>query len=204
MLKQRFLELMKKYSEDEIYNKKCWKEIEEYYTSKSRYYHNLDHLTNLFIEIDEVKDQITDIDSLSFVVYYHDIIYKPTKSDNEHQSALVLKESLSKTSFSNINKCMTIIEHTKEHQLTKDKDTNLLLDMDLSILGQKKEVYIEYINNIRKEYKIYPDFMYHKGRKKVLKNLLSTNSIYKTTHFKKKYEKQAKENLRFELARLES
>ncbi|MGE5944923.1 MAG: hypothetical protein ACM31G_11355, partial [Flavobacteriales bacterium] len=80
--------------------------------------------------------------------------------------------------------------------------TNILLDLDLSILGKSPEEYKKYCENIKKEYHIYPDFMYRKGRIKVLKNLLDLNSIYKTSFFKNVYEEQAKMNVRFELTQL--
>lgn len=202
MLKETFLNLIKKYSDDQSYNLECWTEIENNYSSKSRYYHNLEHIENMLVELDKVKSKITDLDSLLFAIYYHDIIYKSTKSDNEHKSALIFEKRISKTSFINLNKCKAQIEATKEHKLSDDYDTNILLDLDLIILGKSQKEYQEYSNNIRKEYKIFPDFVYRKGRKKVLKSILEKDSIYKTEYFIKHYEKQAKENLRLELNQL--
>ena len=76
-----------------------------------------------------------------------------------------------------------------EHQ---DCDTSYisdyLLDLDLSILGKNPEEYRRYCDNIRKEYSIYPDFIYRKGRRKVLQNILELDSIYKTDFFKQAYE----------------
>lgn len=85
-----------------------------------------------------------------------------------------------------------------------DADTNFLLDIDLSILGKSPEVYKKYTEDIRKEYKIYPDFMYGKGRTKVLKSILELEAIFKTDFFKKAYEKQARENLTAELSQLKA
>ena len=97
---------------------------------------------------------------------------------------------------------MTQIELTKEHQLATDEDTNFLLDIDLSVLGKNPEEYKQYSDNIRKEYRIYPDFMYRKGRLKVLKNMLALDAIYKTEFFKQAYENQARENLKLEISKL--
>lgn len=202
MLKHQFLELIEKYSDNKGYNLECWDEIEKNYSSKSRHYHNLEHIENMLIELDNVKSKIQDLDALLFAIYYHDIIYKPTKNDNEHQSASIFKKRISKTSFTNLSKCMAQIEATKEHKLSNDYDTNILLDIDLSILGKSTTAYKKYCEDIRKEYSIYPDFMYKRGRKKVVKSILDLNSIYKTAFFKQKFENQAKENLRFELNQL--
>tara|TARA_R110002051_G_scaffold298997_1_gene366056 strand:+ start:5460 stop:6074 length:615 start_codon:yes stop_codon:yes gene_type:complete len=204
MLKETFINLISKYSDDEAYNTKCWLEIEKAYSSKSRHYHNLDHLKNMLVELEKVKAAVEDIDSLLFSIFYHDIVYKATKSDNEHQSALLFEKRISKTSFSQIDKCKTQIELTKEHKPSMDADTNFLLDIDLSILGKSSEVYKKYTEDIRKEYKIYPDFMYGKGRTKVLESILELETIFKTDFFKKAYEKQARANLTAELNHLKT
>ncbi|MBB5267047.1 hypothetical protein [Algibacter amylolyticus] len=202
MIKEKFLNLMTKYSDNEKYNLECWSEIEKHYTSKSRHYHNLEHLENMLIELENVKSQIRNLDTLLFSIYYHDIVYKATRSDNEHQSAIVFEKRINKTSFDGIIDCMNQIEATKEHKHSTDNDTNILLDLDLSVLGKSTEEYSKYSKNIRKEYRVYPDFMYRKGRKKALKNIIELNSIFKTDYFISKYESQAKENLKFELEQL--
>jgi predicted metal-dependent HD superfamily phosphohydrolase len=202
MIKEKFLNLIRKYSENEDYNLECWNEIENNYSSKSRHYHNLEHLENMLSELNKIQSEIKDLDCLLFAIYYHDIIYKPTKSNNEHQSALTFKSRIAKTSFDKLNECMSQIEATKEHKISNDYDTSILLDLDLSVLGKNPQEYKEYCESIRKEYQIYPDFMYRKGRKKVLKNILELDFIYKTDYFKQLYENQAKENLKLELKQL--
>ncbi|MCK7591665.1 hypothetical protein M0G43_13840 [Subsaxibacter sp. CAU 1640] len=203
MLEQTFIDLITNYSDNKSYNLECWKEIKKNYTSKSRHYHNLQHLEHMLNELESVKSQVQDLDTLLFAIYYHDIFYKSTKTDNEHQSALLFEKRISKTTFPNINKCKAQIEATKEHKLSTDPDTNLLLDLDLSILGKDPKEYQTYSANIRKEYKIYPNFMYRKGRAKALNSILQQDTIFKTDTFITKYEAQARENLKTELELLE-
>lgn len=202
MLERKFLDLISKYSQNHRYNSECWVEISNYYSSKNRFYHTLEHLENMLKELEKSELLVQDLDSLLFSIFYHDIIYKSTKTDNEHKSALILESRLSETSFENIEKCKAQIEATKDHALSAHGDTNILLDLDLSILGKSRKEYDKYSAAIRKEYKIYPDFMYRKGRKKVLKHMLENSSIYKTDFFKDLYELQARENLQFELNQL--
>lgn len=204
MLKDLFLKLIRKYSNNENYNSECWSEIENKYSSKTRHYHNLNHLKNMITELRNVESQVENLDTLLFAIYYHDIIYNPAKSDNEHQSALLFNKRISETSFANLQECMALIDSTKEHKLSKDKDTNILLDIDLSTLGKSTYEYKEYCENIRKEYQMYSDAAYCKGRKEVIMNILELDSIYKTAFFKQEYENQAKENLRNELRQLKS
>lgn len=201
-MKEKFLNLIQKYSNNDDYNLECWNEIEKNYSSKSRHYHNLGHLKNMITELDKVQSDVKNLDTLMFAIYYHDIVYKATKSNNEHQSALTFKNRITKTSFKNLRECMHQIEATKEHKLSNDNDTNILLDLDLTILGKSYKEYKRYCDNIRKEYNIYPDFMYRKGRRKALKSILELDYIFKTDFFKQEYENQAKENLMLELKQL--
>ncbi len=203
MLKEKFLGLIGQYSTDMDYHGACWQEIETQYSAKSRYYHNLEHLEHMISGLEQVKTHIENLDALLFSIYYHDIIYKPTKSNNEHQSTLFFEKRITNTSFDSIPLCMTQIEATKAHQKSTTHDTNILLDLDLSILGQPPDTYYKYTKKIRKEYRMYPNFMYRKGRKKVLSHFLALESIFKTDFFKNQYEQQARENLNYELNQLQ-
>ncbi|WP_139419536.1 HD domain-containing protein [Chryseobacterium mulctrae] len=204
ILKDRFESLCLNFTKDKILIEKFWFEIEKKYSGKSRYYHNLQHLENMFEEIDAVRNQIEKFDNISFSIFYHDVIYDPTSKLNEEKSADIAKERLESLDVNNddIQKVYKQILSTKSHQKSKDEDTNFLLDADLSILGKSSEVYSEYTKQIRKEYSIYPDFLYKPGRKKVLQHFLELESIYKTEFFKNKYETQARENIEFELKSL--
>ena len=67
---------------------------------------------------------------------------------------------------------------------------------------QEQVLYDTYCQQVRKEYSIYPDFLYKPGRKKVLEHFLNMERIFKTTYFFDLYEAQARENLRRELSSL--
>ena len=78
-------------------------------------------------------------------------------------------------------------------------DNAYLLDFDLSILGSDWDSYRNYTIQIRKEYKIYPDFMYKSGRKKVLQHFLERETLYFTEAYQVTHENRARENLKKEL-----
>lgn len=204
ILKDRFETLCLNFSENKILVEKFWTEIENNYSTKSRYYHNLPHLENMFEEIDAVRDQIEKFENISFSIFYHDMIYDASSKLNEEKSADVAKERLESLGVNN-DKIQNIYEQilaTKSHKKSENKDTNFLLDADLSILGKSSEAYSEYTKQIRKEYSIYPDFLYKPGRKKVLQHFLELENIFKTEYFRGKYEIQARENIESELKNL--
>lgn len=199
-----FSNLISKFSSDEKLKNDYWTEIEKSYSQKNRKYHNLSHLENMILELENVKNQISDYDALLFSVFYHDIIYKATSKDNEEKSAEKAKISLEKLNISN-DKIINIYNQilaTKSHKTSDDSDTNFLLDVDLAILGKDWKIYENYIQKIRKEYSIYPDFLYKPGRKKVLTHFLEFEEIFKTEYFQEKYEKMARENIQREITML--
>lgn len=202
MLKDIFTGLVNTYTTDPLTAEKLWADIEKHYTSPKRHYHNLQHLKNMYAQLEACRKQINDWDTLMFSLFYHDIIYKATSKDNEEKSALAAIKALSSIGYpkDKIRLCGEQILETKSHALSPDNDTNLFTDADLSILGSDWNNYLEYSRQVRKEYAIYPDFMYNPGRKKVLEHFLQMENIFKTPHFKQKFEKQANENLIAEIA----
>lgn len=201
MLKDTFIRLLRNYSDNDRLTNELWTEIEKNYSSKKRHYHTLQHLDNLLGQLTEIKDEIRNWNIILFTLYYHDIIYNSLKSDNEEKSAKLAEKRMSKISVpnDNIELCKNQILATKSHIKSTDNDTNYFTDADLSVLGQPWEVYSSYYKNVRKEYSIYPDFVYNSGRKKVLNHFLTMDRIFKTDFFYNKFETQAKHNLQIEL-----
>lgn len=204
-LKEKFKKLCLNFTDDKNLIENFWTEIEKKYSGKNRCYHNLQHLESMFEEIENVKDLLENYSNISFAIFYHDIIYDATSKENEEKSAALSKQRLKSLGVhdENILKVYEQILATKSHQKSDDKDINFLLDADLAILGKEFQNYSEYTRKIRKEYSIYPDFLYKPGRKKVLKHFLQLESIFKTDYFKAKYEIQARKNIEAELISLQ-
>ncbi|MGU3373753.1 HD domain-containing protein [Chryseobacterium sp. M5A1_1a] len=200
-LKNQFEQLCLPFSEDHNLINILWSEIEKKYSEKDRHYHNLLHLENMFKELEVVKNRISNFTTVSFSLFYHDIVYNATSKSNEEKSALFAETKLAELSLNkdHIKAVSAQIQTTKSHQKSEDEDTNYLLDADLSILGKDLKSYLAYTKMIRKEYSIYPDFLYKPGRKKVLQHFLELDNIFKTEYFKEKYEAQARENIATEI-----
>lgn len=202
-LKPKWVDLVSNYTDKKAIVASLWEDIVNHYSNTNRYYHNLAHIQNMLSQAEDFKSHIEDFDALLFAIWYHDIIYKSTKKDNEVKSALFAKKGLKSLSFDEkrLKNIENLIISTKKHQiiLNENDDNAYLLDFDLSILGTDWKTYQNYTQQIRKEYKIYPDFMYKPGRKKVLQHFLERETLYFTEVYQDKFETQARENIIKEL-----
>lgn len=201
ILKNIFQIFILQYTDNQILVSSIWEEVEKYYSEKHRYYHTLQHIEQLYFLLEKEKENIADWEALMWSIFYHDIIYNPSKSDNEERSAEKMREIATKFGVEKdkIEKSFNQIIATKKHETTGDSDTDIFTDADLAILGSDWNDYEAYAQNIRKEYSIYPDFMYNMGRKKVLKHFLEMENIFKTPVFRAKLEQKTRNNLEMEL-----
>ena len=196
-----FKQTILRFTPDEKLADDLWNEVVVHYADHNRHYHNFRHLNDLLGELSSVKDRISDWDAVFFAIIYHDLIYDPTSTRNEDDSATRASFRLHEIGFNEegIRACERLILATKDHSRSDDSDTNFFTDGDLSVLGKEWPVYRDYAKSIRKEFSIYPDALYNPGRKKVLQNFLSRPNIFKTAHFATKYEARARENLTSEM-----
>ncbi len=201
MLQQVFLQLSSATTNDRALQEQYWQEIVSHYNSPDRHYHNLSHLESLIAELEPCRLLLQDYSTILYSVFYHDIVYQASRSDNEEQSAQLAVQRMQAlhTGTMAAEQCRSQILATKTHQRNQEQDTNLFTDADLSVLGKEPEWYKNYSRQIRQEYAIYPDELYFPGRAKVLQHFLEMPFIYKTTHFRNLYENQARHNIREEL-----
>ena len=147
------------------------------------------------------KEAIFDYPLIYISCLYHDIVYDTHAADNEEKSAEYLeKDFTGYLSKDKIEKCKNLILGTKKHQFLQDDfDNKIFLDSDLLILGRERNRYIEYMDSIRKEYEWVEKEFYKQERTKVLQKFLERDRIYFTEEIFDKYEKQARENIQFEI-----
>ena len=190
--------------------------LKKQYTQKYRKYHNLKHIEACLNESREYfrwevsadsasahEKPIDDLLLVDLAILFHDFIYDPKGSDNEESSAEVFRQmlghNLRKESAQEVYNLILMTKHNKQPRTKYEK---LIVDIDLSILGQPKEVFEAYERAIRKEYSWVSDDEFCIGRLKVLKDFLSRKRIYSTPYFFDKYEKQARINLAWSIRML--
>ncbi|KAA3437053.1 HD domain-containing protein [Rufibacter hautae] len=200
-LSHAWQQLASRYTSDQALITGLWKELEKAYAGKSRHYHNLLHIETMLRFAEEHQSALGSPHLVRFAIFYHDAVYRSTRSDNEEKSAQLAFARLQELglSLAEADIVVEMILATKTHESHGNPDVDYLLDFDLAILGASWDAYLQYSQQIRKEYSLYPDFLYNKGRQKVLRHFLDKDSIFQTAPFKANLEGQARHNLEKEL-----
>ncbi len=203
-LKNRMLHFVSECQIPEQDGQDLWHFIETQHENQSRKYHNLSHIYSLLKLKDQFLTPINDPEVLEWSIWFHDVIYRSTRKDNEKKSAEEAKKWLSPYLESpKIKKINTFILSTAKHQpQIEDSDLHFFLDFDLAILAAEKSVYQKYVKAIREEYKVFPNMIYRPGRKKVLSHFLKREYIYFTKLCRNSWEENARQNLQWELENL--
>jgi predicted metal-dependent HD superfamily phosphohydrolase len=201
MLKEIYTKLLvSSINSDEI--EWMWHNLEKAYSAKSRHYHNLNHLEEMVLLFETYQKELQFPNEVLFSIFYHDSIYKVTRKDNELKSAEYALSLLTEKTTFNKQLVYDMIVATQQHQHNKIEDINWLIDFDLKILSKDWDDYKIYCQQIRQEYKIYPNLLYNPGRKKALQHFLESEFIYQTQEFRTLHEEKARENIEKEIKEL--
>lgn len=176
------------------------------YREAHRIYHNLEHVEECLAQLATFRALGLEPDVIELAIWFHDAVYDPRAGDNEKQSAELAREFCCTAYLSSEigERTAALILVTKTHLPGDDADAQLLVDIDLSILGQSRDRFARYENAIRQEYGWVPDAAFCEGRAAVLGKFLAPEWIYSTAPFRDRYEEPARANLRWSLARLAS
>jgi predicted metal-dependent HD superfamily phosphohydrolase len=169
-----------------------------------RHYHNLEHLKECLAMLDQVTHLCDDPTAVEMALWFHDAVYDPKANDNEEQSARLALECLREGGCSEafVAQVERLILATKSHVSDGVRDTAVMLDIDLSILGQPRERFSRYEEGIRREFAWVPDTTYREKRAAILEAFLARPAIYQTEWFRDRLDQQARSNLKWSIERL--
>ena len=175
------------------------------YAEAHRHYHTAAHIDACLREFDSVRFLARSVSEVEAALWFHDVIYDPRAADNELQSAEMASRFLASAGVSP-SICARVHSHimaTAHKGNPADDDARLVVDIDLSILGQAEPVYDVFERSIREEYKWVPWFLYRRKRIKILRSFLDRKAIYGTERFRQRYEPAARSNLERAIHKLE-
>lgn len=167
------------------------------YEQKHRFYHTKEHISACISHLDEVIYLTENQYEIELALWFHDAIYNPYSTKNELESAKWARRFLRDNNISSdINsRVYQLIMVTRHNTVPSTVDESILVDIDLTILGAKPEVFSQYEKNIRKEYQWVPYSIYRNKRKKILEDFISKERLYINDYFYNKYEIQARKNI---------
>ncbi|MEM1380967.1 MAG: hypothetical protein AAGH41_10125 [Pseudomonadota bacterium] len=172
------------------------------YGEPHRAYHTLTHINACTEDWERFRRAFEEPDTALLAILYHDLIYDPASAENEAQSAQMLRDNLGSSLGARlIEKAAAIILATKAHRATGDHDTDLVIDIDMAILGTEAHVYDAYAEGIRMEYEpVFGIEALRAGRLSMfIEPTLASDRIFLTDEMRPK-EEQARNNLHRERA----
>jgi len=178
------------------------------YREPQRYYHTWDHVLDCLAELERVKNLCVDPVAVEMAVWYHDAVYAPGAQDNEAKSAALARQAAVRMGLppAQADEIWALVSATGHAQAPPGgpyrQDLEVLLDIDLAILGRGEEDFAAYEHKIRREYGFLCEASYRRARRQVLESFLSRPRLYLTAWLRKHYEARARRNLIAALERL--
>jgi len=196
---QNFISLCERCGVSRDYSKAVYEDLLIRYTEEHRSYHNIEHIDHMLGVSRECG--VVD-DAIEMAIWFHDVIYDPRAKYNERESAdwflHQYKGKLLSDFMSEVERLIMATDPTQER--SGDAKEDLIVDIDLSVLGAAPSRYLSYATAVRQEYSFVPDDVFAEARSKILNTMLSS-TIYVTEHFVA-LERQARSNMVEEIQRL--
>lgn len=176
-------------------------ELLDRYGEPWRRYHTRQHLLECLETLQSVPaDQILSgvhLPEVQAALWFHDAVYELKGADNEALSAEIAKERLQAAGVASecIDRIASMVLATKHTATPSGAGEQLLVDVDLSILGAPQERFAEYQRQIRDEYSFVPALVFKMKRREILKGFLDRPRIFSTPYFHDRLESTARRNL---------
>jgi predicted metal-dependent HD superfamily phosphohydrolase len=179
------------------------------YREPQRHYHDLGHLNWVVRHIESIAvgQPIVDLDAVVAAGFFHDVIYDPTRSDNEVASGRLAASALTELGWDRkrVGGVDAMIRATATHDLGgATVDDAVLFAADLAVLAAEPAGYSDYVRNVRREYGHVSDADWVTGRSTVLRSFLARAEIYAAFLGLDGWEQRARGNITAELGTFES
>lgn len=170
------------------------------YGEPHRAYHTRQHVNECLHLFQGARDLCVQPEEVAIALWFHDAIYQPRRSDNEARSAEWLTQVAAEAGLSSlrISRLQTLVMATRHEAVPQEQDAQVLVDIDLAILGAPLERFEEYERQVRQDSGI----LYRRKRAAILAGFLKRSRIYSTEAFFQRFEESARNNLQHSLTLL--
>jgi predicted metal-dependent HD superfamily phosphohydrolase len=166
----------------------------------------MQHLDECFANFDRLRDAADHPEEIELALWFHDAIYDTRRTDNEERSAEWARSSALAAGVASAvaDRLHALVLATRHDAVPATTDEQILVDVDLAILGAEPQRFDEYERQVRAEYAWVADDAFRVARRRILEAFLSRPRLYGTERFAALYEARARTNLRNSIARLAS
>ncbi|QGW83218.1 HD domain-containing protein [Variovorax paradoxus] len=172
-------------------------ELQRRYCEPQRRYHTMQHLGECLAWFEQQKDLAERPGEVALALWFHDAIYDVHAHDNEARSAdwarsAMLEQGAPKEAAERVH---ALVMATRHNAVPEGRDAELLIDIDLSILGAERARFDEYERQVHAEYAFVPDEIRRPRRREILQRFLEREAIYTTPQMHALLEARARANL---------
>ena len=162
-----------------------------------RKYHTLQHLRECLELFERDRALAEHPGEVAIALWFHDAVYETSRHDNEAASAdwagRVLREAGADAAV--VDRVHALIMATRHSEVPSTPDAELLVDIDLAILGAEPARFAEYERQIRDEYGFVPEAVFREKRADILRAFLERPALFATAAYAARLDGVARANL---------
>jgi len=183
------------------------------WSDPQRKYHNVRHLVDLLQRVDELQQETHHPPAVRLAAWYHGAVFDAAESaayarrggEDEAASAEFARTELTDLGVPHgrVDDVASMVQALARHETNAASiDCAVLCDADLAILAAEPQRYRTYVEDVRAEYAHIPKADLLEARRAIVSRLLKRDKLY-VSPLGSGWERQARENLSAELARLD-
>ncbi len=162
-----------------------------------RHYHAVQHLhecVTTFAGVTTLAQRAAEVEA---ALWFHDAVYNLRESGNEDKSAQLATRVLGAAGVDAqaTARIARMVLATKHDTAPTTPDEQLVVDVDLAILGAPRDRFDEYDRQVQAEYAFVPRSMFRRKRREILASLAQRPRLYATAHFHAALDAGARANL---------
>ncbi|MEZ2296127.1 N-methyl-D-aspartate receptor NMDAR2C subunit [Variovorax sp. RCC_210] len=177
-------------------------ELQRRYAEPQRHYHTMQHLGECLGWFEREKALAEHPGEVALALWFHDAVYDVHAHDNEARSAHWAREALRTAGAGEAaaKRVHALVMATCHDAVPEGRDAELLIDIDLSILGAERARFDEYERQVGEEYGFVPAAVRLPRRRAILQRFLDRDAIYATPRMHALLEARARANLQRSIA----
>jgi len=167
------------------------------------HYHSLRHLQECLQLLDRWGRDAAARHEVGIALWFHDAVYDPRRDDNEDKSARWAAKALKPLGVAadgvrRIGRLVRATRHLAQGakvRVQRFDGLDLMVDIDLAILGSDRARFEQYERQVRLEYAHVSDEDFARSRAAFVEALLAARPLYRTAIARAELESAARENL---------